>query len=142
MRLRDVEVEVALLLEAAGLGSTTSTPPTIYAGPFPASAPDAMISCLHSGAEEPEQYLANTGQSYHRESVSVLVRGTREPNSYVVDGARARAAWSALYDLHPDGYVTVDPEDGAPIYNGPDEQDRPRWSFSVSLEYLSASSSD
>ncbi|HEX5750021.1 MAG TPA: hypothetical protein VFZ09_27575 [Archangium sp.] len=138
MSLRDVELDVALLLEAAGLGSTSANPPTLYPGPYPATAPDAFIACRHSGAEKPEKYLANTGLAYHRESVTVMVRGTREPGSYVTDGARARAAWSALYDLHPSEYVLVDPEDGGPTYLGDDEEHRPRWSFTVGLEYLSA----
>lgn len=138
MSLRDVELDVTLLLEAAGLGSTSSNPPTLFAGPFPASAPDALIACRHSGAEKPEKYLANTGLALHRETVTVLVRGTRKPGSYVTDGARARTAWSALFDLHPDEYELVDPEDGAPRYLGEDEEQRPRWSFTVELEYLSA----
>ncbi|MFY0567067.1 hypothetical protein ACN28E_24960 [Archangium lansingense] len=138
MSLRDVEVDVALLLEAAGLGGTTSSPPTIYAGPIPAGAPDAIIACRDSPEEEPEQYLANTGLVYHRDSVTVLVRGTRAPGSYVTDGARARAAWSALFDLHPAEYVRVSPQDGRPTYLGTDNEQRHLWSFTVGLEYLSA----
>ncbi|MCY1080296.1 hypothetical protein [Archangium lansingense] len=138
MSLRDCELDVATLLQAAGVGSLAGPTPTLYAGPYPASAPDAMTSCRHSGAEKPEKYLANTGLAKHTESVTVLVRGTREPNAYTESGTRARAAWSALYDLHPPEYETVDLEDGGPTYLRDDEEQRPLWSFTVGLEYLSA----
>lgn len=138
MSLRDCELDVAKLLEAAGLGSLADGAPTLFAGPFPANAPDALIACRLSGSEPPVKYVGGVGQAYHRERVTVLVRGTREPGSYTESGTRARAAWAALYDLQPDGYVRVDLEDGAPIYNGPDEEDRPRWSFTVGLEYVSS----
>ncbi len=142
MRLRDAEVDVAKLLEAAGLGTLAPPHPTLFAGPYPASAPDALIACRHSGAEKPEKYLANTGLAYHRESVTVQVRGTRAPDGYAESGARARAAWSALFDVHPDEYVLVDPEDGGPTYLGEDEEQRPRWSFTVGLEYISTAAPD
>jgi hypothetical protein len=142
VRLRDAEVDVAKLLEAAGLGTLAPPHPTLFAGPYPASAPDALIACRHSGAEKPEKYLANTGLAYHRESVTVQVRGTRAPDGYAESGARARAAWSALFDVHPDEYVLVDPEDGGPTYLGEDEEQRPRWSFTVGLEYISTAAPD
>lgn len=139
MSLRDTELDVALLLEAAGLGSTTSNPPSLYAGPIPAGAPDAMIACLDAGGDQPEKYLANTGLSLHRDSLQVLVRGSPAPGSDKDTGDRARDAWAALYDLHLDEYIRIDPTEGRPTRQAPDEEGRPRWSFTVELEYLSAS---
>ncbi|QRK06049.1 hypothetical protein JQX13_38885 [Archangium violaceum] len=139
MRLRDIELDVATLLEAAGLGTLSGDTPTLYPGPFPTSAPDEMIAVIDAGGDPPEKYLADTGLSLHRDMVTVLVRGTRAPGSDKETGDRARAAWSALYDLQPDGYVRVEPTEGRPTRQTPDDEGRPRWVFSVELEYLSAS---
>ena len=110
MSLRDVELDVAVLLEAAGLGSLSGPVPTLYPGPFPETAPDAMVACRKSGGETPEPYLGNTGLHLHRETVTVLVRGTAEPGSYTDSGNQARAAWSALFELYPGEYVRMVPE--------------------------------
>jgi hypothetical protein len=136
-RLKDVEMDVARLLEAAGLGSLANGLPTLYAGPYPVGAPDAFIACRLSSAEKPEKYLANVGTARHRCTVTVLVRAARGPDGYLEGSARARAAWEALYDAHPEGYVHVDAEDGGPTYLGEDEGERPRWSLTVDVAYIS-----
>ncbi|ATB41141.1 hypothetical protein CYFUS_006603 [Cystobacter fuscus] len=137
-RLKDVELDVARLLEAAGLGSLADSLPTLYAGPYSPGAPDAFIACRLSASEKPEKYLANAGMALHRCTVTVLVCGERGPDGYSEGSARARAAWEALYDAHPEGYVRVDVEDGGPTFLGEDEEGRPRWSLTVEAEYFSA----
>ncbi|EPX62545.1 hypothetical protein D187_008733 [Cystobacter fuscus DSM 2262] len=136
-RLKDVELDVARLLEAAGLGSLADGLPTLYAGPYPPGAPDAFIACRFSGGEKPEKYLAGARTALHRCTVTVLVRAARGPDGYSEGSARARAAWEALYDAHPEGYVSVDVEDGGPTYLGEDEEGRPRWSLTVGVLYHS-----
>lgn len=139
MSLRDCELDTAKLLEAAGLGSLADGEPNLFAGPFPTSAPDRMIACRRSGAEPPEPYISNTRLHIHRETVTVLVRGTAEPGSYTDSGNLARAAWSALFEVRPPEYIRVLAEDGGPTYLGSDDAQRPQWSFTIGLEYLSAS---
>ena len=136
-RLKDEELDVARLLEAAGLGSLADGLPTLYAGPFPATAPDAFVACRLATSEPPEKYLAGAGTALHRCTVTVLVRGARGPNAYVDSRERARAAWEALYDRHPAGYVHVDSGEGAPTFLGEDGEQRPQWSLSVSVVYFS-----
>jgi hypothetical protein len=134
--LRDTELDVAKLLEAAGLGSLADGSPTLFAGPYPTSAPDAFISCRQTDADPPEKYLGNVPLRRHRETVTVLVRGGREPGAYSASRSRALAAWQALaerYDVP--GYDSIDCQEGAPNYLGEDEEQRPQWSFSVSCEY-------
>ncbi len=136
MSLRDCELDVAKLLEAAGLGTLADGAPTLFAGPFPASVPDAFIACRQSSSPKPEKYLGNVARAYLRPTVTVLVRGASGPDSYTESGARARAAWAALYSrTDVPGYVWIDPEEGEPTYLGEDEQHRPRWSFTVTCEY-------
>ncbi len=138
MRLKDTELDIARLLEAAGLGTLSGPTPTLFAGPYPANAPDAFLACQQSSAEPPAKYLG-TGAAYHVETVTVLVRGTREPDGYTESRNRAEAAWEALFEARPAGYVRVEAE-SRPHYLGPDEDDRPQWSFTVSVEYASAPS--
>ena len=133
MSLRDVQMDVVLLLEAAGLGSTTSNPPTLFAGQYPASAPDAFMAARYSGGTAPARYLANTGQAYYTPTVTVLVRG--EPHAHEATRQRAVAAWEALQGARPAGYVQVEPEDAGPNELVEDESSRPRFSFTVRLEY-------
>ncbi|WP_395840245.1 hypothetical protein [Cystobacter fuscus] len=84
--------------------------PTLYAGPYPPGAPDAIMTCRFSGGEKPEKYLAGTRTALHRCTVTVLVRGECGPDGY--SEGIARAAWEAMYDAHPEGYVYVDVEKG------------------------------
>jgi hypothetical protein len=136
-RFRDEELDVARLLEAAGLGSLADGLPTLYAGPFPVTAPDSFIACRLATYEGAEKYLAGVGTALHRCTVTVLVRGARGPSSYLESRECARAAWEALYDKHPEGYVHVDSGDGAPTFLGEDGEQRPQWSLSVSVVYFS-----
>ena len=136
-RLKDVELDVTRLLEAAGLGTLADGLPTLYAGPFPPTAPEQFISCRLATSEKVEKYLANSGTALHRCTVTVLVRGVRGPDGYTTSRELACAAWGALYDRHPEGYVHVDAEDGGPTYLGEDEEGRPRWSLTIGAEYFS-----
>lgn len=138
MSLRDTELDVALILQEAGLGSLEDGQPDLFAGPFPSSAPDALVCCRRTDADKPEKYLGAVGLRLHRERVRVLVRGGSGPDAYKESGDRARAAWSALFEFYPDEYVQVDPDDGGPSYDGVDDERRPLWSFAVGLEYVSA----
>jgi hypothetical protein len=137
-RLKDVELDGTRLLEAAGLGSLADGLPTLYAGPYPTGAPDAFMACRASGGEAPERYLAGTGAARHQEVVTVLVRGQRGPSGYLDSRTRAHAAWEALFDSYPEGYVRVAAEGAGPTWLGEDEEGRPQWSFPVSAEYASS----
>lgn len=139
-RLKDVELDVARLLEAAGLGSLADGLPTLYAGPYPAGAPDAFMACRASGGEAPERYLAGTGRALHQETVTVLVRGERGPNGYLEGRTRAHAAWEALFESFPEGYVQVVAEGAGPMWLGEDDEGRPRWSFTTRTAYFSSMS--
>ena len=137
-RLKDVELNVARLLEAAGLGSLANGAPPFFPGPFPEGAVDAFMACrLATGGEAPGKYLANAGTSLHRVVVTVLVRDARGPGGYLAGFARARAAWEAMYDTYPEGYVHMVAQDGGPTYIGEDEDGRPRWTFTVEAVYAS-----
>jgi hypothetical protein len=134
--MRDVERDCALLLEAAGLGSTTSNPPSIYAGPFPATAPEAFIACRADGSGgAPEVFLGGTGERLHTRGVKVQVRGEREPAGYLAAKERAEAAHEALTDAYPVGYVRVMVVDAGPAYVGTDDQGRHLFSFNSEWTY-------
>lgn len=137
-RLKDVELDVARLLEAAGLGSLADGLPTLYAGPYPPGAPDTFMACRASGGEPPERYLAGTGAALHQETVTVLVRGERGPSGYLDSRARAHAAWEALFEARPQGYVRVAVDGAGPTWLDEDDEGRPQWSFTASAWYVSA----
>lgn len=135
MAPRDVELDVATLLQAAGHGSLSGNPPTLYAGPFPATAPDAMIACLASGGEQPAKYLGGDGTAVYRPKVTVLVRGARGAGSYANARQRSCNAWQSLYEAQRSTYLQFLMQEPQPNFLGRDENGRPQFSFTVQLEY-------
>jgi hypothetical protein len=134
MALKDCEMDVAELLEEAGVGSTSTTPPTLYAGPFPSTGPDALVNVQDVGAGEgAEQLLGGGGRVALAPEVTVRVRGVR--HQYAEARTAAFAAWQALWEARPEGYVRMVPLGSGPGYVGPDEVGRHRFSFTVRCEY-------
>ncbi|MBN9687124.1 MULTISPECIES: minor capsid protein [unclassified Corallococcus] len=128
--LRDVELHVAEVLDAAGLGiSRTSSPPTLYRGPWPGSAPARMVAVREVSGDGPEDYMG-TGRSYLQPDVQVLARAL----TYADAQALARRCWSVLHLAAVPGYVSCRCE-GAPAYMGPDDKQWHRFSFTVTLAY-------
>jgi hypothetical protein len=125
----------ASLLAAAGLGSTTSTPPTLYVGQYPEVAPDAMMALRELGGAEPELYLGARAMLLEVE-LQVLVRGSRNTAGATLE--RARQAWAALVAAKvPDGYASMRPG-SLPEWAGEDENGRPRYSFRFTYLYRAA----
>jgi hypothetical protein len=135
--LRDVELDIATLLQAAGLGlSMSANPPTLYAGPFPESAPDLMVAVRFAGGPESEDYIVR-GQSLFSPEAQVLVRGT--PGKYDEARALALQVFEALHLPSQSGYLTIKPEGAGPAYLGVDENHRHRFQVDVAAVYVAAS---
>ncbi|QDF05009.1 hypothetical protein [Myxococcus xanthus] len=132
MTPRDVELELAAYLEAAGLDlSTTSNPPTLYPGPFPTSAPPRMVCLRHTGGEG-SLYLG-TRRGVLSADVQVIVRGAKA--SYTATRGLAARCWTALHLARVPGYVDMWCEGAGPHYMGPDASDYPRFVFNLAARY-------
>jgi hypothetical protein len=143
MSLRDEEVDVVAVLEEVGLGSTTSTPPTLYAGPIPGTAPDELFSVQNlGGGENAEQLLGGGGRVAMVPEVTVRHRGAREgtPGAYANARAAAAQAWEALWARYPEGYVRWVPQGTGPTYLGVDPEGRHLHSFTVLCEHRATTS--
>ena len=78
--LRDVELDLAGIIEAASLGvSMNANQPSLYAGPFPSSAPQTMIAVRFAGGDDSEDFIT-TGNALFSPEAQVQVRG--EPGRY------------------------------------------------------------
>ncbi|HYI01361.1 hypothetical protein [Hyalangium sp.] len=133
MPLKDVKQALVDVLEAAEVGSTESTPPTLYRGPMPAGAPDACVSVVElSDPGEDEELLGGAGRMRLVHELTVQVRGPR--NVFLAAEAKAVAAWDACWENTPEGYVWVRPT-GKPVHLGPDDMGRALFSFTVRVEY-------
>lgn len=129
--LRDVEEAVAQALEAAALGvSQTASPPSLYMGPWPASAPPLMVAVREVTGDAPEDYMG-TGKSYLQPDVQVLVRG----RTYREAHALAGRCWSTLHLATVPGYVSCRAQ-GMPAYIGQDGNDKYRFVFTITLGYV------
>lgn len=84
--------EVAAKLVAVGLGSLTSTPPTIYRGALPATKPNACCALYEYGGMAPEKGFGTAGVHFENPAFQVVFRG--EPDDY--DGPRAKAETAYL----------------------------------------------
>lgn len=134
MALRDVELDVAQLLEAAGLGSMATSPPTLYAGYFPADKPEQLVAVRDTGGDDPEEHLGTGGAIFHPE-VQVLVRaGTRTAAREL-----AVASYEALRLKRTDAYALIRPAGSGPLSSGKDANGRHVFTFNVELEYAAAS---
>ncbi|QQR46524.1 hypothetical protein JKA73_10840 [Myxococcus xanthus] len=132
MTPRDVELELAAYLEAAGLGLSTATnPPTLYPGPFPTKAPPRMVCLRHTGGEA-GLYLG-TGRGVLSSDVQVIVRGPQA--SYTATRELAVRCWTALHLAGVTGYVDVRCEGAGPHFMGLDSGDLPRFVFNLTARY-------
>lgn len=132
MSLKDVKQDVVDVLEAAGVGSTTSTPPTLYRGPFPASAPDAMVAVVElSDPGEDVEYLGR-GRELLVHELTVQVRGPR--HDFAAAEEKAVAAWQANKATTPAGYRSWRPK-GKPVALEQDDVGRWQFSFTLRVEY-------
>ncbi|MFP2897567.1 minor capsid protein [Corallococcus sp. 4LFB] len=128
--LRDVELAVAEVLAAADLGvSRTSSPPSLYRGPWPASAPAQVVAVREVQGDAPEDYVG-AGRSYLQPDVQVLVRAL----TYADAQALARRCWSVLHLAAVPGYVSCRAQ-GQPAYLGEDGKQQHRFAFTVTLGY-------
>ena len=129
MPLKDVKQDVVEALEAAGVGSTSANPPTLYRGPFPSSAPDAMAAVVElSDPGEDEEHLGGGGRLTLVHELTVQVRGPR--HQFLPAEEKAVAAWEALRKAAPAGYTQWRPT-GKPVALRQD--DMGRWLFSLTL---------
>ncbi|MFY1829134.1 hypothetical protein ACN47A_24660 [Myxococcus fulvus] len=133
MTPRHVERELALFLEGAGLGlSTTSSPPTLYWGQVPTATPDRCVVARETGGEQ-SLYLG-TGRGLLEADVQLVVRGV--PNRTTDTRELAVACWRALHLARVPGYVRVLCEGAGPMQQPPDGSGRPRFSFNVTASYV------
>lgn len=133
--LPDIEEVLLARLEEAGLGSRTSSPPTLAAGGFHLDSPDACIAVRERGGEEPRWYVGGARLRYHSDTAVVLVRSSRAADSLQAGKARAKAAWEALEDVrHLPGLHQVSAL-GKPAFLGQDDELRFQWSFEVRVTY-------
>lgn len=129
--LRDPELELAEILNASGLGvSMTSSPPSLYAGPIPAAAPDRVVAVQFSGGPSSDDYV-NTGVRLFAPELEVTVRGT----GYKATLDLALAAFWALHLPNHPAYSQIKAEGAGPLYAGPDESGRHVFEFDVSCSY-------
>lgn len=134
MALRDCAADLVAVLEAAGVGSTTSTPPTLYSAPFPAGGPEVLVSVVDFGpGEDAEVFLGGGERAALAPEVTVRVRGERHRYKEARD--KAVAAWVASWYPVVAGYVRVVPQGNGPTYLGPDPSGRHQLSFTVRMEY-------
>lgn len=132
MTPRDVELELAAYLEAAGLDLSSATnPPTLYPGPFPTSAPPRMVCLRHTGGET-GLYLG-TRRGVLSADVQVIVRGPK--GSYTTTRELAARCWTALHLARVPGYVDVRCEGAGPHYMGLDGEGSPRFVFNLAARY-------
>ncbi|RJS19561.1 hypothetical protein DRW03_21250 [Corallococcus sp. H22C18031201] len=130
--LRDHELHVAQVLEAAGLGvSMTSSPPSLYVGRFAEPARVQYVAVREVSGEAPLDYIG-TGRSWLAPDVQVYVRG--EPRKYHEAQALARRCWSVLHQAQVPGYSSCLAQ-GLPMYMGPDGAEGHRFAFTVTLGY-------
>jgi hypothetical protein len=128
---RDIELELAQHLDSAALGvSTIGNPPTLYAGHFPVTGPDRLLCVRHTGGDK-DEYLGGGGLL--APDLQVVVRGNRE--EYSATRELAVAAWAALHQTRLPGIVDVRCEGAGPVYQGPDANGRPRFSFTCTARY-------
>jgi hypothetical protein len=134
MALRDCAADLVAVLEAAGVGSTSATPPTLYSAPFPASGPEVLVSVVDfGGGEDAESHLGGSGRVSLTPEVTVRVRGPR--HQYLEARDKAAAAWAACWYHAVGGYVRAVPSGNGPTYLGPDASGRHQFSFTVRMEY-------
>jgi hypothetical protein len=137
MPLKDVKQDAVDVLEEADVGSTSSTPPTLYRGPFPAGAPDAMVAVAElSDPGEDVEYLGRGRETLVHE-LTVQVRGPR--SQLLPAEEKAVAAWEANKATTPAGYTSWRPT-GKPVNLGQDELGRWQFSFTLRVEYGAATS--
>ncbi len=133
MPLKDVKQDVVDVLEAAGVGSTSSSPPTLYRGPYPAGAPDAMVAVVElSDTGDDVEHLGGAGRLTLVHEPTIQVRGPR--NQYSPAEEKAVAAWEALREVTPSGYTWWRPT-GKPVPLGQDDMGRWQFSFTLRVEY-------
>lgn len=133
MTPRDVEMDLARFLESAGLNlSTTSDPPTLYAGQYAESSPDQLVLVRHVGGEG-SQYLGSR-RGYLVPDVQVVVRGHRE--RITATRELAVQCWAVLHMARIPGLVSVTCDGAGPIAQPPDVNGRPRFSFNVTASYV------
>jgi hypothetical protein len=136
--LKDAKGDLVSILEAASVGSTSSSPPTLYRGPMPVAAPDACVAVVElSDPGEDEEHLGGKGRMTLVHEVTVQVRGPR--NVFIPAEEKAVAAWEALRESTPEGYSWVRPT-GKPVHLGPDDMGRAQFSFAVRVEYRATTS--
>lgn len=132
MPLKDVQQDVVDVLEAAGVGSTSANPPTLYRGPHPPE-PDAMVAVVElSDTGEDEEHLGGRGRMTLVHELTVQVRGPR--NLYLPAEEKAVEAWEALREVTPAGYTWWRPT-GKPVNMGQDDIGRWQFSFTLRVEY-------
>jgi len=131
--LKDVKHDVVDVLEAADVGSTSSTPPTLYRGPFPATAPDAMVAVVElSDPGEDEEHLGGAGRMTLVHELTIQVRGPK--HQFLPAEEKAVAAWEVLREVTPAGYTWWRPT-GKPVNLGQDASGRWQFSFTLRVEY-------
>lgn len=134
MSLRDAAADLVAVLEAAGVGSTSSTPPTLYSAPFPSEAKDVLVSVVDFGSgEDAEPHLGGAARLSLVPEVTVRVRG--QPHRYAEARDKAAEVWIACWYPEVAGYVRVVSAGNGPTYLGPDPSGRHQFSFTVRMEY-------
>ncbi|WP_267574055.1 phage tail terminator protein [Corallococcus sp. bb12-1] len=140
--MRDIALELAVLLERAGLGLVR--PPAsganLFTSPMPESdgaVPDRVVALVVTGGAGPQSYVGRRRMAYLVPECQVRTRSEREDFE---GGQRlAQSVFAALNQSALMPYSVVRAEESAPAYLGTDDADRHRWVFKLVVGYLVAS---
>ncbi|MBZ4336700.1 minor capsid protein [Corallococcus sp. AS-1-12] len=134
--MRDIALELAVLLEGAGLGLVRPPAPgaNLFTAPMPEAdgdMPDRAVALMVTGGAGPQAYVGLRRAAYLTLAFQVRVRSARED----FEGGQqcALGVYSVLHCLSLVPYAIVRAEESAPIYLGIDGSDRPRWSLNFSI---------
>ena len=126
--------EVAVVARLTGQGGLTSGT-NLFSGPerpVGTGIPGIAVFCAPYGGGIPVPYIGNTAD-VRSFSVQVLVRG--DPDKRDAALTMARQVWERLQRFIPSGYVSCLCDQSDPVDMGMGNDDRPRFSINLSLQY-------
>ncbi|WP_368667763.1 MULTISPECIES: minor capsid protein [Corallococcus] len=137
--MRDIALELADVLEAAGIGlmRAPATSANLFTAPMPEAdgeVPDRAVALLATGGAGPQAYMGLRRAAYIAPGCQVRVRSAREDFE---GGQRlAQAVFSALHLEALASCSVVRAEGSAPAYLGTDGADRHCWVFNVIIGFF------
>jgi len=135
--MRDVAADIATILEAST--TLSLTPGTdLFAGPFPVQSKGTLVGVMPlTGTGEP--YADARGDLWTVDA-EVTVRG--EPHAYKATLDLALAVFGVLHRARAEPYVSILCEDAVPEWDGYDEQNRPVFTITLTVRYVTTRASE